>query len=761
MKKLLTISILTFLLIALVGGIDWTSEGIVYLASPANDSTIYELTTEFTGNVSTGAVQNLTNLSFYSDISGSWQLDETFESVLSPVNQSNGLTLNANAISDSSRWQEINITNQTVSVEVIKLRALNGNGNNVTISTDTTASSIIAESTDFSSSGNIRYFSFNNVQLSPGTYYLKSWIDGNSIGDWRYETSQPAVVNDYLTWINDSDNRIWQFQEMQISSIYEVNEFNWSHNKSIPFGTYKWNIEACATDGTCGFGINGNYTIASNLSVNSIDYTTNSFETEEETFRINITSNPNPSSATLIWNGTSRTSTINSIGGNNYTIFNTFDIPVDVSSADFYWDLNFNSDQVNSSTNSQNINTINLSLIGSSPQNVPYINFTFKNETTSQEDVTASIPRSNFVYFLGSGSVNKTFSFTETSEETNYTLAFSPAYKNLNVIVDMDYDNSESQQRTYNPSSALSLSNSTTERVLFLLPTNDGIFVTFQVINLAEQPIKNAEVRIENTAGDLISETLTSSSGTTTVFLNPNTPYLLNVSKSGFSDFTTTQTFPTNEFTITLGSQATTTDDFSRGILLEIDPELQILQNNTDYPFNFTINSSFWNLQEYGFTLTNTTDVLGRVTDTTSTGGTVSITNNTGDNRLITMEYYWKINDTYVNASVSWGVDVYTEGSILGFIERLKAYLGDGIFGANQFTIAMIVFLAIFLTTAVLSYSFGLRSPESITFISIAVIALFDIGFNLISLPFEESIRGAPTFIALMIGIVLWLGRNR
>ncbi len=391
-----------------------------------------------------------------------------------------------------------------------------------------------------------------------------------------------------------------------------------------------------------------------------------------------------------------------------------------------------------------------------------YINFTFKNETVAQEDTTASVVTSFWSYWVDLPHVNRTLAYINGTENDNYAFCSTPAETTLNTDVSFSYDNSESEQRNYNPNT-LSLTNSSLNVTLFLLPTSEGIFVTFQVINQAEQPIGGALVELSRSGFGVVAQQLTGSSGTASIFLNPNLQYTLVVSKSGFSSFETTQTFPTTEFTVILGQiDLTASIDYLKGTLFKVRPKVQILNNHTDYLFNFTIRSDFWSLEEWGFRLINETGVMNTSLNTTpETGGIAGAWINTGTSRLIEMQYFWKINGSYVNGSALWGVDVPGEGSLKGFFDRLSTYLDDGMFGVSNFGVAIIIFLIMFTTIGILSFKFGLNSPEAIMLIAFFVVALFDIGFGLVPSPFEKSITGAPTFIALIILIAVWLGRNQ
>ena len=422
--------------------------------------------------------------------------------------------------------------------------------------------------------------------------------------------------------------------------------------------------------------------------------------------------------------------------------------------------MNFDSGfQQNFTTNTQTIAEINFSILDVAPQNIPYLNFTFKNETVAKEDTTAQITASTWTYFLGSGTVNKTLSFSTTTEAETYSFALSPQNRTLLTDVSLNYDNAESQQRTYEPS-RLTLTNDTTNTTLFLLPTSDGIFVTFQVINPAEQPIANAEVILSNADGT-ISTTKTSSSGTTAVFLNPDNTYTLTINAVGFTSFTTTQTFPTSEFTIRLGDTGAAGQDYLRGISVITLPIVQALQNNTEYNFSLELGSTFWSLDSFGYVISNGSGTeLASQTSTSGTGGLLSDIIDTGNESKIVMEYFWEINDSYNNRTVTWAVRENIPGSLEGFFNRLNTYIGQGIFGITPWGVMIITFAIVFMTVSILSFKFGIFSPIPLISIGTLFVILFETVGLIPAFPVGTSGRTIPyvgsTIMVIILTSLIW-----
>lgn len=492
----------------------------------------------------------------------------------------------------------------------------------------------------------------------------------------------------------------------------------------------------------------------------AVSYNSSTFETMAESYLINFSSFATPT-ANLIWNGTSKTGTVTS-GGENRIITSSFDIPLQTSAINksYYWQILVDGNYINSSWRNLTVNKTYFSNCNTTFSTM-YMNFSFKNETVSQEASQAFISESTWIYYLGSGSVSKSFSYSNATERPFYDFCFHPGIKTVKVTPSMSYDNAESQQRSYAPG-LLTLTNVSTNTTLWLLPTSQGIFVTFQIVNSADQVLENVSVVITRSGVGTVSKTTTGASGTTTVWLNPNFEYTLTATKSGYPEYTITQAFPLDSYTISLGNSAAAQQaNYMAGVSFVVRPTAQVLINRTNYEFNFTINSSHWDLERFGYNIINKSGyVFATNFSTTATGGTVSSIVNTGNETLLQMDYYWIINSTTMSGTLAWGVYAPKEGSLKGFFTRLKTYIDGGIFGITSFGFAVIVFLMVFFTIGILSYKFGLNSPDAIMWITLFAVGLFDIGFGLIPSPFSGSIPHFPTIFTAIIFVAIWLVRN-
>lgn len=386
---------------------------------------------------------------------------------------------------------------------------------------------------------------------------------------------------------------------------------------------------------------------------------------------------------------------------------------------------------VNSSTARQGVSYINLSICNPD-STVPFLNVTFRNETTIGERVNAAFT-SAFNYYLGSGSIYKTYSYTSSAENSSYNFCSVPTHKPSKAELTSTYSNSYSQQRGF--SDLLSLSNSTYNLTLYLLPTSLGQYVTFQVVNPADQPISGATVEVY--LGSLLTESKTTdSSGGATFFLNPLSTYTVNASASGYNSLLSTITPTQTAYTLQLGGSSNATqNDYTRGVTYTIKPSLGTeLQNNTAYNFNLTISSTYWNLDSYGFIIRNTTTSLNSTSGVSSSGGYLSTQTNTGSDDYIFMDLFYVVNGTYSNFTYSWRIldPAGASWSISILFTDIQSYTSSGLFGLDSFGLSLIIFFVIFIFTGVLTYQFGLSSPTAIMVVIWALVGFFDVALGLI-----------------------------
>ena len=474
-----------------------------------------------------------------------------------------------------------------------------------------------------------------------------------------------------------------------------------------------------------------------------------SFQTEGESFNINIVG---PTSASLFYNGTEYTTTKT---GNNFN--RTIQIPIaNLGNNSVYWKF----DGVNNSyTSYQNVTETIFTLCNSTYQTT-FLNISFKDESDSSI-INASIPTSTFEYWLGDGTITKTYTLINNTDNFNYTFCATPN-RTLNVDPIIQYKQGTAYpQRTWDPS-AQQYTNTTTNQILYLLNVANGLYVTFQVINIALQPINNVIVSATRTIESVttsVAQGTTDAAGAVTFWLNPDFKHTLTFTKTGY-DVLTNILFPTQStYTVTLGGTATTEPDQTRGVSTVVKPQDSFLLNDTSYNFNYTISSTYWNLDDFGFNLTYSNGtVINSQSSTASSGGTLSTTANTLNSSWIRMNYYYLINTTYTNYTRIWYIQntQYTEYSISNFFERFTLYINAGMFGFDDFGKALISFLILVLVSGGLSFRYGLQSEVAIMGIIFGLVLVLDVGLGLIPNPQLATQAGIENIITVITGILLF-----
>lgn len=533
----------------------------------------------------------------------------------------------------------------------------------------------------------------------------------------------------------------------------------------VQMGVYNWNAYACAkntTDTLCKFADSNKTILINQYSVNEESYNYTTRETARESFvlKLNVSTDGTSYSANFIYNNISKGSATRT-GNDTYVIFSkTIDIPTrtSIGNSTFRFEINTGSATSDSTERSHLVNLTTFNICNAT-NTKSYLNITFKDEVTLT-NINGSIPTSTFSFYLGSGTITKNLTYLNLSTlNPSYAFCSTPQDKTLYVspYVQFKYG-ADYPQRTWSPSTQ-TYTNTTTNQTLYLLSSTDGIYVTYQVLNSAEQPIEGVDVTTTRTiegSSVIIGAGTTDSAGLVTFWMNPDFSHTTTFTKSGYDTYTLSH-FPTQtSYTITLGGISTTSiTDYTRGISYSVKPTIGIyLQNRTMTNFNFTISSTYWTLQNFSFTLYGNGNLIGSNYSTSSSGGTISYYLNTSSNSSITMYPQWVINGSSVNLTFTWLIYDYSTGnnwSISNFFTDLKSYTSSGMFGLDDDSLNLIIFIFIVIVTGITSYKFGLTSPAVISGIVFVLILIFDVALGMITTP----INAVPHFPTIFMVVVL------
>jgi len=477
----------------------------------------------------------------------------------------------------------------------------------------------------------------------------------------------------------------------------------------IPIGSFEWNVKYCGKNETgslCNFADNNfTFTRAGFLENNLTVFNTSTYETAIEGYWANVSidnSSFSTVTANLIYNGTPHPASCSLTGNTSICSASVNVIPlnmVEIENRTFYWEYNIDGTLWNSTSQYQTVNMLNLSSCNTA---VSFMNFTFKNETTALEDVEASITTSWTYYLQGTGVLNRTLSYTNSTEHSNYSFCFTPADRKVNVILSMTYINAESQQRNYEATSLLS--NVTTNVVLYLLPTSAGLFSQFQTITADGSPLATVKGLITRTIGGAtvtIASKFTDDSGFVNYFLNPDFIYTALFTKSGYPDNSFTFTPMTDLRTVIMG---TAVSEIGNGTVISANttyityPINSSLNNNTDYTFGLNVSSS----QTITLISLNITNSSGTqlLFDSDTGQGYISGIVNTGNLTSIIGYYVITTADETISFSRVWMVGVEFVGEY-SLYRQLKLYLTYGFKIMFQYLIvlASLIALLIFMST--------------------------------------------------------------
>ena len=363
----------------------------------------------------------------------------------------------------------------------------------------------------------------------------------------------------------------------------------------------------------------------------------------------------------------------------------------------------------------------------------------------------------SFTYWGSQQSSNVTLTHTARVNET--PLCISP--KNATVYTDttITYEktfNTTWRLRYYTLKNFPTIGNST-NITLYLLPSNEGVYVTFQVINTAGQPLNDVLFTAQRTIGGTLTtiySQLTDDAGSVVPFLNPDVSHTFTFIKSGYDTITTTIIPTQTLYTITMGEAIAIANETipSRAITFNILPINATLNNNTVYNFTFNISSKYYKLDSAGFALKNSSgDILDTASCTGDTGCIASVNYNVADNDYIIMQYVWRIDGVlYQGGKRTWFVYATYEGkySMMKIFEDAEL-LGAGF---SDFTKAIISFLIIISILGVVTLKFSLHNYSEgaiILLIAFLTAALDFVGF----LP-NVNPTAIPFFIPIMIFII-------
>lgn len=595
-------------------------------------------------------------------------------------------------------------------------------------------------------------FTITTTLSMPGNNTALSTIGENFQANYTSSSNGNLTNATYHLWYSNGT----VFNNSEIRTISGQSNSTTVYIDDFSLGDFYWNVYTCGINDTsvlCEWA-DDNWTFNVAGIINGIIYNENPYETDTENIQLNISTfqNITPTDSSLYYNGTQHSATVTVIN-DNYLLNSTFPVPATTGNKTFYFEWDINGSTETSPTYSHVVNGTSFALCNSSLANL-FINFTFEDEN-NQSAISGIIPSSTFEYWLGDGTHYKTYTFVNNTPNLAYGFCASPDdLINLNYTI--QYEATNYPQRTTENSTVVS--DSVSEGVLSLLNSLDGLYVTFQVINAAEQVLSGVSVegyRVISSIYTLIASGTTDAAGSVTFWLNPDFSHDFNFTLDGYNQYDTTITPTQSSYTITMTSSETgAINDYHQGISYSIIPTNETLLNDTAYNFEFNLTSSHWDVTEFGMVLLNSSgDRVDSDTEVTNGGSSEIFAYNVGNDTYLELNYYWVINGNYTNGTRTWYIVSSTgeDWSILRFFEDFRLYSDSGLFGITAFARGIIIFLIMFVFVGIMSYKFGLTSPAAISSLVFGIVLFFDVGLGLIPNP----INAIPNFPTFFVGLIM------
>jgi len=562
----------------------------------------------------------------------------------------------------------------------------------------------------------------------------------------------------------------------------ETNTSSWI--KTIPIGNYYWNT--LVFDDVSSAYAGSNYSV--NVSAYSITnfYNSNTYETSTENFIANLSTNGTyTTSAQLFYDGVGQgtaTKTGNDLTAN---FSDTVQIPTGTGAKEIIWQITIGNNKYNTSAVTQTVNAILFGLCNATLTQ-PYINFTFKDEETL-DDLNVSIDSSTWEYWLGDGTYTKDLLFSNNTDNYYYAFCLLPGNVTLKNTRSIQYSKDGYPQRKYDASS--SLTNTTTNKTLYLLSSADGIYSTIQVVDSESNSLVNTEVTAERQFSGIwtvVGQETTDASGAVTFWLNPDYDHRFTFVKSGCTGTTTTIRPTQTQYTqvLSCGASAIYVEAIE-GIMYFRTPPGGILQPG-ETNFSYRIISTNENIINVTFQLVNASNnyLLAETSSACSPGGcTISLlyTITAGDN--IKGRYYVDVGGGLIllEGDAWWKcIDIPTQGkSGVSTFFRDMMYVfqewGDDT-STNDFNKLVIIFFLLCVFFSYLNYKFDIDSMNPGAFLVGFTLIVFlgsiiggrSPGINNQGLFYFTNLTGAGfinnyilLFICMMITTSYFIGVNR
>jgi len=288
-----------------------------------------------------------------------------------------------------------------------------------------------------------------------------------------------------------------------------------------------------------------------------------------------------------------------------------------------------------------------------------------------------------------------------------------------------------------------SFTNTTTDKVLYLLGTADGIYSSISVVEASGAPISGVLVQVEREISGvwtLLTQGNTDSSGLVTFWVNPNYLHRITATKSGYTSVQVSVTPTQSVYTITMttGTGEAVYNSSVEGLWWEAYPGSGTLKPQINQEFNATVWATAGTvaLENCKFELLNSTNISQVLTSTTGVTNVtycyldLTYTTREDENIFGRLSVDTDKTDGYVilDTDYKWIlIDIDTKGwrTITSFFSELKdlAEFGEG--NEAEFSRIILFFLITTILMGVFIFFSGIElSSEGASILIIWVIIL-------------------------------------
>jgi len=280
-----------------------------------------------------------------------------------------------------------------------------------------------------------------------------------------------------------------------------------------------------------------NYYVYEELDERTFDATV--YETDEITYYFNGTYNDNfnLNNVTFRYDGINYTANSDT-DGSGITANYTLDIPTVTgqSNKNFTWVFSVSDITAIANDSEQTINDIQFMQCNGT--GLIYLNVTFKDEL-SLSYINHSISDFDMDYYLGSGTNNISYNYMNVSTIRSFPFCFTPQDRTLYISdLEIQYVNSAEVPQYFARNvyfSNKTLTNSTTELILYNLQASQGSYTSFYITDLNGNVLSDVEITLtRNIEGfPYTMREISDASGIATFWVNPNEFYSVILEKTG------------------------------------------------------------------------------------------------------------------------------------------------------------------------------------------------------------------------------------